>query len=98
MKIKKKREFEISELTQILSKKWGWEDGYTSVQIQYFFQEHWQPKLVEQIENLYYSKGFLRLKIKSPLFKTDLKMQNQALISQINHYLEAQKVLLLEIY
>ncbi len=98
MKNKKKREYNSSELVNYIVKKYQLEDGFYSIAIQKYFDQNWTEKERNEMESILFSKGHLRIKIRSTLFRNNLKMQTTKIMNDIHLFLEEEIILLLEFH
>ena len=73
--MKKKREFQSSELVKSLAKIYGFEDKLLAFEIKDFLQEYLNDALFQEIGDVNLDKKILSIKIKSPLLKNDFRMR-----------------------
>ena len=73
--MKKKREFQSSELVKSFAKIYGFEDKLLAFEIKDFLQEYLNDALFQEIADVNLDKKILSIKIKSPLLKNDFRMR-----------------------
>ena len=73
--MKKKREFQSSELIKSFAKIYGFEDKLLAFEIKDFLQEYLNDALFQEIGDVNLDKKILSIKIKSPLLKNDFRMR-----------------------
>ena len=73
--MKKKREFQSSELVKSFAKIYGFEDKLLAFEIKDFLQEYLNVALFQEIGDVNLDKKILSIKIKSPLLKNDFRMR-----------------------
>ncbi len=73
--MKKKREFQSSELVKSFAKIYGFEDKLLAFEIKDFLQEYLNDALFQEIGDVNLDKKILSIKIKSPLLKNDFRMR-----------------------
>ena len=73
--MKKKREFQSSELVISFAKIYGFEDKLLAFEIKDFLQEYLNDALFQEIGDVNLDKKILSIKIKSPLLKNDFRMR-----------------------
>ena len=73
--MKKKREFQSSELVKYFAKIYGFEDKLLAFEIKDFLQEYLNDALFQEIGDVNLDKKILSIKIKSPLLKNDFRMR-----------------------
>ena len=73
--MKKKREFQSSELVKSFAKIYGFEDKLLAFEIKDFLQEYLNAALFQEIGDVNLDKKILSIKIKSPLLKNDFRMR-----------------------
>ena len=71
--MKKKREFQSSELVKSFAKIYGFEDKLLAFEIKDFLQEYLNDALFQEIGDVNLDKKILSIKIKSPLLKNDFR-------------------------
>ena len=73
--MKKKREFQSSELVKSFAKIYGFEDKLLAFEIKDFLQEYLNVALFQEIGDVNLDKKILSIKIKSPLLKNDFRLR-----------------------
>ncbi len=73
--MKKKREYQTSELVKAFAKAHGFEDKLLAFEIKDFLQEYLDESLFQEIESVSLDSKTLSIKIKSPLLKNDFRMR-----------------------
>lgn len=73
--MKKKREYQSSELVKSFAKLYGFEDKLLAFEVKDFLHEYLNDALFQEIESVNLRKKILEIKIKSPLLKSDFRMR-----------------------
>ena len=73
--MKKKREFQSSELVKSFARIYGFEDKLLAFEVKDFLHEYLNDALFQEIESVNLEKKILIIKIKSPLLKNDFRMR-----------------------
>ncbi len=73
--MKKKREYQSSELVKSFAKIYGFEDKLLAFEVKDFLHEYLSDPLSGEIESVNLSKNILSIKIKSSLLKNDFRMR-----------------------
>jgi hypothetical protein len=73
--MKKKREYQSSELVKSFAKLYGFEDKLLAFEVKDFLHEYLNNALFQEIESVNLRKKILEIKIKSPLLKNDFRMR-----------------------
>ena len=73
--MKKKREYQSSELVKSFARIYGFEDKLLAFEVKDFLQDYLDEALFEEIGNVNLQKGILSIQIKSPLLKNDFRMR-----------------------
>lgn len=73
--MKKKREFQSSELVKSFAKIYGFEDKLLAFEIKDFLEEYLDETLFNEIEKVDLKKRILSIYIKSPLLKNDFRLR-----------------------
>lgn|GEM_PF-92267 len=74
-KMKKKREFQSSELVKSFAKIYGFEDKLLAIEVKDFLEEYLDESLFREIVSVNLKDKILFLKINSPLLKNDFRMR-----------------------
>lgn len=73
--MKKKREYQSSELVKAFAKIYGFEDKLQALQVKDFLQDYLDDTLFEEIESVNLKEKILEIKIKSALARNDFRMR-----------------------
>lgn len=73
--MKKKREFQSSELVKSFARIYGFEEKLMAFKVKDFLNEYLNDALFSEIESVNLNKKILEIKIKSPLLKNDFRMR-----------------------
>ena len=73
--MKKKREYQSSELVKSFAKLYGFEDKLLAFEVKDFLHEYLNNAIFQEIESVNLRKKILEIKIKSPLLKNDFRMR-----------------------
>lgn len=73
--MKKKREFQSSELVKSFAKIYGFEDKLLAFEVKDYLAEYLDETLFSEIESVNLKQGVLIIKIKSPLLKNDFRLR-----------------------
>lgn len=73
--MKKKREFQSSELVKAFAKIHGFEDKLLAIEVKDFLEDYLDESLFNEVESVNLKDKILLLKIKSPLLKNDFRMR-----------------------
>jgi hypothetical protein len=73
--MKKKREFQSSELVKSFARIYGFEDKLLAFEVKEFLHEYLSDALFNEVESVNLNKKILEIKIKSPLLKNDFRMR-----------------------
>lgn len=73
--MKKKREFQSSELVKSFAKIYGFEEKLLAFEVKDFLHEYLSDALFNEIESVNLNKKTLEIKINSPLLKNDFRMR-----------------------
>ncbi|MBU4538236.1 MAG: hypothetical protein L6264_10310 [Weeksellaceae bacterium] len=73
--MKKKREFQSSELVKSFARIYGFEEKLLAFEVKDFLNEYLNDALFSEIESVNLNKKILEIKIKSPLLKNDFRMR-----------------------
>ena len=73
--MKKKREFQSSELVKSFAKIYGFEDKLLAIEVKDFLEEYLDESLFREIVSVNLKDKILFLKINSPLLKNDFRMR-----------------------
>ena len=73
--MKKKREYQSSELVKSFAKIYGFEDKLLALQVKDFLEDYLDQALFDEIESVNLKENILEIKIKSPLFRNDFRIK-----------------------
>ncbi|MGC4129129.1 MAG: hypothetical protein QM564_06095 [Bergeyella sp.] len=73
--MKKKREFQSSELVKSFARIYGFEDKLLAFDVKDFLEEYLDESLFNEIESVNLKDKILDIKIKSPLLKNDFRLR-----------------------
>ena len=73
--MKKKREYQSSELVKSFAKIYGFEDKLMAIQVKDFLEDYLDNALFEEIESVNLKEKILEIKIKSALLRNDFRMK-----------------------
>lgn len=73
--MKKKREYNSSELVKSFAKLYGFEDKLLALQVKDFLKDYLDEALFSEIESVNLKENILEIKIKSALLRNDFRMR-----------------------
>ncbi len=73
--MKKKREYQGSELVKSFAKIYGFEDKLMAIQVKDFLEDYLDNALFKEIESVNLKEKILEIKIKSALLRNDFRMK-----------------------
>lgn len=73
--MKKKREFQSSELVKSFARIHGFEEKLLAFEVKDFLHKYLNDDLFNEIESVNLNKKILQIKIKSPLLKNDFRLR-----------------------
>ena len=73
--MKKKREYQGSELVKSFAKIYGFEDKLMAIQVKDFLEDYLDNALFKEIESVNLKEKMLEIKIKSALLRNDFRMK-----------------------
>lgn len=82
--MKKKREYQSSELVKSFARLYGFEDKLLAFEVKDFLNEYLSHALFLEIESVNLNKQILEMRIKSPLLKNDFRMRKTFLLNKFN--------------
>lgn len=95
--MKKKREYQSSELVKSFAKIYGFEDKLLAFEVKDFLQEYLDEALFAEIGNVNLVKGVLSIQIKSPLLKNDFRMRKTFFLQKFQEKFGVKKITGLQI-
>ena len=81
--MKKKREYQSSELVKSFAKLYGFEEKLKALEVQDFLQEYLNDSLFSEIESVNLKDKVLEIKIKSPVLRNDFRMKKTFFLKKI---------------
>lgn len=90
--MKKKREYQSSELVKSFAKIYGFEDKLLAFEVKDFLQEYLDDSLFQEIGDTNLEKGILSIKIKSPLLKNDFRLKKSFFLKKFQEKFGAEKI------
>lgn len=90
--MKKKREYQSSELVKSFAKIYGFEDKLLAFEVKDFLQEYLDDALFQEIGNVNLSKGELSIQIKSLLLKNDFRMRKTFFLNKFQEKFGSEKI------
>ncbi len=73
--MKKKREYQSSELVKSFAKIYGFEDKLLAFEVKYFLEDYLDEALFQEIGDVNLKNKVLTIKIQSPLLKNDFRLR-----------------------
>lgn len=73
--MKKKREYQSSDLVKSFARIYGFEDKLTALRIKDFLEDYLDSSMFSEIESVNLKEKILVLRIKSPLLKNDFRLR-----------------------
>ena len=73
--MKKKREFQSSELVKSFAKIYGFEEKLLAFEVKDFLEDYLDKELFNEIESVNLKDKILTISIKSPLLKNDFRLR-----------------------
>ena len=80
--MKKKREYQSSELVKSFAKIYGFEDKLMAIQVKDFLEDYLDNALFKEIESVNLKEKILEIKIKSALLRNDFRMKKSFLLKK----------------
>ncbi|WP_297982445.1 hypothetical protein [uncultured Chryseobacterium sp.] len=90
--MKKKREYQSSELVKSFAKIYGFEDKLLAFEVKDFLQEYLDDFLFQEIGDTNLENGILSIKIKSPLLKNDFRLKKSFFLKKFQEKFGAEKI------
>ncbi len=90
--MKKKREFQSSELVKAFAKAHGFEDKLLAFEIKDFLQEYLDEALFNEIGNVNLEKKTLAIQVKSPLLKNDFRLRKTFFLKKFQEKFGEEKI------
>jgi hypothetical protein len=80
--MKKKREYQSSELVKSFARIYGFEDKLIALRIKDFLEDYLDSSMFSEIESINLKETILVLRIKSPLLKNDFRLRKTFLLKK----------------
>lgn len=80
--MKKKREYQSSELVKSFAKIYGFEDKLIALRIKDFLEDYLDSSLFSEIESVNLKEKVLVIRIKSPLLKDDFRWRKSFFLNK----------------
>ena len=80
--MKKKREFQSSELVKAFARIHGFEDKLIAFEVKDFLEDYLDKALFDEIDSVNLKDKILFIKIKSPLLKNDFRMRKSFFLNK----------------
>lgn len=90
--MKKKREFQSSELVKSFAKIYGFEAKLLAFEVKDFLQEYLDDALFQEIGDVNLEKKVLSIKIKSPLLKNDFRLRKSFFLKKFQEKFGEEKI------
>lgn len=90
--MKKKREYQSSDLVKAFAKIYGFEEKLTAFRIKDFLEDYLDENLFSEIESVNLKDGILLLKVKSPLLKNDFRLRKNFLLKKFQEQESEEKI------
>ena len=88
--MKKKREFQSSELVKSFARIYGFEDKLLAFEVKDFLNEYLNDELFREIEAVNLEQKILKIKIKSPMLKNDFRMRKSFFLKKFQEKFGAE--------
>ncbi|TXF78879.1 hypothetical protein [Chryseobacterium sp.] len=88
--MKKKREYQSSELVKSFARIYGFEDKLLAFEVKDFLNEYLNDALFSEIESVNLNKKILEIRIKSPLLKNDFRMRKTFFLTKFQEKFGAE--------
>lgn len=95
--MKKKREYQSSELVKSFAKIYGFEDKLLAFEVKDFLEDYLDESLFLEIEQVDYKENCIFIRIKSPLLKNDFKMRRTFYLQKFQQKFGEEKINALQI-
>lgn len=90
--MKKKREYQSSELVKSFAKIYGFEDKLLAIQVKDFLKDYLDERLFSEIESVNLNRDkILEIKIKSALFRNDFRMRKTFFLKKFQEEFGVEK-------
>lgn len=95
--MRKKREFQSSELAKSFAKIYGFEDKMLAFEVKAFLREYLDEALYSEIGTVNLKKQTLLITIKSPLLKNDFRMRKSFFLKKFQEKFGEENISDLEV-
>lgn len=95
--MKKRREYQSSELVKSFAKIYGFEDKLLAFEVKDFLEDYLDETLFQEIERVDYKEKCIFIMIKSPLLKNDFKMRRTFYLQKFQQKFGEEKINALQI-
>jgi len=90
--MKKKREYQSSELVKSFAKIYGFENKLLALQVKDFLEDYLDERMFQEIESVNLNRDkILEIKIKSALFKNDFRMRKTFFLKKFQEEFGVEK-------
>ncbi|WP_304344076.1 hypothetical protein [Chryseobacterium koreense] len=96
--MKKKREFQSSELVKSFAKIYGFEDKLLAFEIKDFLHEYLKDALFAEIDSVNLKAKVLEIRIKSPLLKNDFRLRKSFFLKKFQEKFGAENITDLHVF
>ena len=90
--MKKKREYQSSELVKSFARIYGFEDKLLAFEVKDFLEDYLDETLFSEIESVNLKEKILSIKIKSPLLKNDFRMRKTFFLKKFQEKFDPEKI------
>lgn len=89
--MKKKREFQSSELVRSFAKAYGFEDKLLAIQVRDYLEDYLDESLFSEIESVNLQSKVLIFKITSPMLKNDFRLRKEFYLKKFQEHFGKEK-------
>ena len=89
--MKKKREYQSSELVKSFAKIYGFEDKLLALQVKDFLEDYLDYTLFKEIESVNLKENILEIKINSALLRNDFRMKKTFFLKKFQEEFGVEK-------
>ncbi len=90
--MKKKREFQSSELVKSFARIYGFEDKLLAFEVKDYLQDYLDEKMFEEIESVNLKDKTLYIRIYSPLLKNDFRLKKSFFLRKFQEKFGEDKI------
>ncbi|SFH95836.1 hypothetical protein [Halpernia frigidisoli] len=90
--MKKRREYQSSELVKSFARIYGFEDKLTAIRIKDFLEDYLDNIMFQEIESVNLKEKILILRIKSALLKNDLRLKKTFFLKKFQELEGAENI------